>query len=146
MPPLRQRSWFKVVFYTTPLALAGAAGVALLTTGIPEGMGWRYFASVAACHLAIWLPSIPAFRRAPELSSLIWGIFSPVVGLALFSILLWPFTWGAWVFGAIALIFSYGLPIAVSVLCTVALYQITQNDIRRSLRYRNAEQAVPPNA
>jgi hypothetical protein len=132
MSQLKLTTWLKVAIYTTPIALGGAAAVALVTIGIPKEMWmwmWvRYFGSVAVAHLIVWLPAIPAFRKAPELSALIWAIFSPIVGLGLFSILWWPFVWEAWMFGAIALILSYGLPIVASVLCAIILYRITRNE------------------
>ena len=153
------RTWLKIVIYTTPIALGGAAVVALVTLGIPWNMWARYFGSVAIAHLSIWLPAILAFRRAPELSALIWAIFSPVVGLLVCSLLWWPFVRPAWIFGAAMLIFSYGLPFVVSVLCSIIVFRITQNERERApseksgmttplalLQRNRAEQGVPPNA
>lgn len=124
----RLRTWQKVAFYTTPLAVVGAAVVACLTLGLQEEMWLRYFGSVVIAHLCVWLPSIPAFRKAPEVSALIWTLFSPVVGLGVFSVLYWPYIWGAWMFGALALIFSYGIPIVVSLSCSIILCRITRSE------------------
>lgn len=87
-----------------------------------------YLASIVLANLFVWLPSIPAFRRNPEVSAICWGVFSPMVGLAIFSALHGYYLYWTFVGGALAMIFAWGVLWLASLACVVLVWRFVREE------------------
>jgi len=128
-----KKTLIRVAIGTTLFVLLGGAGIGyfagVFQTHEEDLVYWPiYLGVIIVSNLVIWVPSIPAFRRNPELSAIVWAIFSPVVGLVIFSLLHGSYFLYAFVLGALSMVFAWGLPWITSIACVVFVSRAIRNE------------------